>query len=916
MAEEKTSSFMKQPAKVRDTKYNNLVSSLTSQTVGGRSFSDISKAIQDAEVGGDKNTPGWPYIFTKSGRKSSAFGPAQILYSTALDYFYDGANETERRDNMKAGNFKEGYTQLPPDVKSYIKRFIQQGIKKRNNKKPQDGGAYGNLGIGDISREDHEKYYPFLFGVHVKEKKKIAKDDTVASFVNAHYGDTEVRTSTGEVDEDATTARKFQLSSLQTKVNASLGDAGFAEAPDTTTTADFKSVISDKNVQDLTTDELQSMLKAPGTLAKKVAEREIARRAKVEMPDDVVEPGTTDTLEEVEQEQFQADVDAADRDEQLQQAESLKAQTAKAIPTKPEPEPEQPSFLDRLFGRDEPTQEALDAKKSVLERLGRFKNKPVVSGVPTMNKGGVSIKEQMSMFDDGGLLDEGGTVDPVSGNKVPPGSMQEEVRDDIPAQLSEGEFVFPADVVRYIGLEKLMRLRQEAKMGLKRMEAMGQMGNSDEAIIPDDLPFTLDDLELEDEPVEMQIGGFVDPNITMQQSQFGQMAPVQPPVYIPPPPPPPFVPTQQAATPVMAVPEVLPTFEQLMPAPEGRYDELVEFENKNTGQKMTIPFVNGQPIYPIPQGFTRVETDIVEPTPEPEVVPTARVESAREDDPSDDKDPGFSTTDVTGIGYDRSKLDDSLRSAISEYGFGFGALGETFNVTGDVLGAFGKDPKAKTANLTSSAFGGILDAYRGGNVSFSTPGRVGRKTGNYADNTPLHEMSAEKQMAISVTAASVMTELEPVFRNKDGSSKTRSEVDAGLKTLADELGIDITVRGTNLTKPRNTIIREIAKQKAEIKRQEEERERQRQEEMRQAAEAAREAKLAKEAEQRRRIEEASRLAVGSEERNRAFGERDDSSSTGFTEGSIIDTAVREAIQDVATTAENYQDTGGYFDDYE
>ena len=61
-----------------------------------------------------------------------------------------------------------------------------------------------------------------------------------------------------------------------------------------------------------------------------------------------------------------------------------------------------------------------------------------------MNKGGVSIKEQMSMFDDGGLLDEGGTKDPVSGNDVPPGSMQEEVRDDIPAQLSEGEFVFPA----------------------------------------------------------------------------------------------------------------------------------------------------------------------------------------------------------------------------------------------------------------------------------------------------------------------------------------------------------------------------------------------------------------------------------------------------------------------------------------
>ena len=370
---------------------------------------------------------------------------------------------------------------------------------------------------------------------------------------------------------------------------------------------------------------------------------------------DVVEAGTTDTLEEVAQQELQEAVDAADRDEQLQQAESLKVQTEKAVPTlptpkpdvkpTPEPEKEQPSLFEDVMqgvqkffkGDDEPTQEALDAKKNVLDKLNKIKNRPVVSGVPTMNKGGVSIKEQMSMFDDGGLLDEGGTKDPVSGNDVPPGSTQEEVRDDIPAQLSEGEFVFPADVVRYIGLEKLMQLRQEAKMGLKRMEEMGQMGNSDEATMPDDLPFTLDDLELDDEPMRLQVGGFVDPNIQMQQSQFGQMAPVQTPAYIPPPPPAPFVPTQQAATPVMAAPEVLPTFEQLMPAPEGRYDELVEFENKDTGQKMTIPFVNGEPIYPIPSGFTRVETDIVEPTPEPEVVPTAQVESSVDDGDDDQR---------------------------------------------------------------------------------------------------------------------------------------------------------------------------------------------------------------------------------------------------------------------------------------
>jgi len=93
---------------------------------------------------------------------------------------------------------------------------------------------------------------------------------------------------------------------------------------------------------------------------------------------------------------------------------------------------------------------------------------------------------------EGGLLQEGGTVDPVSGNDVPVGSTQEEVRDDIPAQLSEGEFVFPADVVRFIGLDNLMKLRQEAKAGLAKMDRMGQMGNSEEAVEDDTGEFDTD----------------------------------------------------------------------------------------------------------------------------------------------------------------------------------------------------------------------------------------------------------------------------------------------------------------------------------------------------------------------------------------------------------------------------------------
>lgn len=112
------------------------------------------------------------------------------------------------------------------------------------------------------------------------------------------------------------------------------------------------------------------------------------------------------------------------------------------------------------------------------------------------------MEEQMELFEEGGLKEEGGMVDEESGNDVPTGSSREEVRDDIPAMLSEGEFVFPADVVRFHGLEKLMELRQEAKMGIKKMEAMGQMGNSDEATLPDDIPFTMDDLIIVAEPME------------------------------------------------------------------------------------------------------------------------------------------------------------------------------------------------------------------------------------------------------------------------------------------------------------------------------------------------------------------------------------------------------------------------------
>ena len=298
---------------------------------------------------------------------------------------------------------------------------------------------------------------------------------------------------------------------------------------------------------------------------------------------------------------------------------------------------------------DQPGEIADTGDSMPMEEESKFENVPFLRHF-FAEGGAVPMERQMEMFEEGGLMDEGGTVDPVSGNDVPPGSTQEEVRDDIPAQLSEGEFVIPADVVRYIGLGNLMQMRQEAKMGLKLMEEMGQMGNSEEATIPDDLPFDINDLDMEDE-AEYNVGGFV-PG-TQQQQQFGisgfqqAAAPTtgvaQPPVqaasqqFVQP-----TARPQQAAVPTMKQykPAEVPTFEQTIGSTPGQYDELRTYKNE-AGMTMQIPFKNGQPIYPIPEGYKFVDpeatkTEDVKTTP---TTPQTATVTQREEDPTEPVDP-------------------------------------------------------------------------------------------------------------------------------------------------------------------------------------------------------------------------------------------------------------------------------------
>ena len=302
----------------------------------------------------------------------------------------------------------------------------------------------------------------------------------------------------------------------------------------------------------------------------------------------------------------------------------------------------------------------------------------------------MALNEQMDMFQDGGLEQDGGTTDPVSGNDVPFGSAQEEVRDDIPAQLSEGEFVFPADVVRYIGLEKLMRLRQEAKMGLKMMEEMGQMGNADEAIIPDDIPFSVTDLVIvdNDDDMEYNVGGFVPGS--QQEQQMGiagyQAAPVQStgiaatPIeaasqqFVPPP----IARPAQAFVPVQTTPTPLPTFGQITGPGVPEVDfEFATFRNE-AGQEIQLRIKKGSkgellPGEVLPEGYSYVDptaTATEEVTTTPTTVQTATV---REDDPSDPPEtPGGATVAFGGTLNNRGRVDGAYLGNISYEGLSFG----------------------------------------------------------------------------------------------------------------------------------------------------------------------------------------------------------------------------------------------------
>ena len=218
----------------------------------------------------------------------------------------------------------------------------------------------------------------------------------------------------------------------------------------------------------------------------------------------------------------------------------------------------------------------------------------------------MALNEQTDMA----FGDQPPRIDPVSGNEVPPGAMPEEVRDDIPAQLSEGEYVVPADVLQYYGIKFFEDLRSKAKTDLLDLEEGGRIGG-EPVESSDEMPFSVDELETYDDGEEANVRGF---------QEGGPVTEMETPYFM-----------------------------------GGRNTVVKTYVNAD-GLKMYIRFINGIAVPPVPEGYSEQgATTTVSP------VSPVNVGSSEDNDDA--------TNDVNNfIGYDNLSPDQIAKFTGQIYG--------------------------------------------------------------------------------------------------------------------------------------------------------------------------------------------------------------------------------------------------------
>ena len=144
----------------------------------------------------------------------------------------------------------------------------------------------------------------------------------------------------------------------------------------------------------------------------------------------------------------------------------------------------------------------------------------------------------------------------MDNKEVPFGATPKEVADDVPIMASEGEYVIPANVVRFLGIEKIEKMVGKAKEALAQMGELLGEDDTDGMVEDEELPFSPDDLEAI--PHLAEGGEVTDPGFAFPQ--------------------------------------------------DGGYTGVKEYKNKD-GSVMYIPFVNGAPLYSPPDGYSEATAD-------------------------------------------------------------------------------------------------------------------------------------------------------------------------------------------------------------------------------------------------------------------------------------------------------------------
>lgn len=355
-----------------------------------------------------------------------------------------------------------------------------------------------------------------------------------------------------------------------------------------------------------------------------------------------------------------------------------------------------------------------------------------------------SVDEDMNrLMAEGGITDDGMNIEPVTGNEVPPGSLASEVRDDIPAKLSEGEYVVPADVVRFFGVRYFEELRKQAKQGLAQMDADGRIGGA--TVNANGVPMKEEEEENEEEGEEeelspeeeqmlmealgsgMAYGGVVK---GMAEGGFSQRDPAF----------------------------GARSFDRAnFSMPQAGGIETRVYYNPSTKEKKSIQFVGGNPVGAIPAGFVPYTEGMENQAPTTPVATAAAAPAPLPETSQDNSGGGSGMTAPTttgtgqgqgaGINYDKWVKENKTAIMSDPYQFGLDALADTSGkMAATGLGAFGIAAGNPVALLGA---GGVKGFNAGQNIAEARAALQVMEAKGMADTKEYNSLEKQINKAVS-----------------------------------------------------------------------------------------------------------------------------------------------------------------------